>query len=51
MKLVGRLVEAKRENGQKEYGTIVKAYQTFVVVKFLDGTEEPIPNGDFEIVQ
>jgi hypothetical protein len=46
-----KLVKAKRENGQSQYGTVVKEYQTFVVVRFLDGAEEPILNGDFEITE
>jgi hypothetical protein len=46
--MVDKLIEAKRENGQWQYGRVVKEYQTFIVVKFLDGIEEPISNGDFD---
>lgn len=46
-----RLVDAKRESGNREYGSIIKEYQTFVVVRFLDGTEEPIPNENFVIME
>lgn len=45
--LVGKLIEAKRKNGKWEYGTVVKEYDTFIVVKFIDD-EEPIPNGNFD---
>lgn len=50
MDLMDKLVEAKRNNGKTEYGTIVEVLRSYIVVKFLDGTVEDVKRGEYKVV-